>query len=205
MIISRLNRGLSGWPNTAQMDHAYLMLRMQRWQGRIASGTDQIWPCLSPFMFRSVLETALQTTVRTRKRSRLVRSLMTMLQPQLAAYPLEYGHPATTLTLTNLPRFTSVAWRYAGKAWGRANQRMRSRPATSTATEADRLRLWGDEKVREMLDPANMRLNRLIDQSRLRNFLESSRQRQFAFDQQWRRVLAAEMTLRFHSACLFDV
>jgi hypothetical protein len=42
-----------------------------------------------------------------------------------------------------------------------------------------------------------MRLGRLIDPSLLRNFLESSRQACFAFDLQWRRVLAAEMTLRF--------
>lgn len=32
----------------AQLDFLYLRLRMQRWQGRIASTTDQIMPCLSP-------------------------------------------------------------------------------------------------------------------------------------------------------------
>lgn len=196
-VISRLNKGLEEWPNTAQMDHAYLMLRMQRWQGRIASATDQIWPCLSPFMFRSTLETALQTTVRTRKHSRLVRSLMTMLSQQLAAYPLEHGHPAAPFTLKYLPQFAQAAWRYAPKACSDAIQRWLDRPAASTETKPDRLRLLDDEEIRETLDPANMRLNRLIDPLRLRNFLESSQQVCFAFDQQWRRVLAAEMTLRF--------
>lgn len=202
IVIGRLNRRLGGWPNTAQMDHAYLIMRMQRWQGRIASSTDQIWPCLSPFMFRSALELALQTTVRTRKRSRLVRSLITMLHPQLAAYPLEYGYPAAPLTLKSLPRFTPAAWRYAGKAWSRANQRWLNRPAVSAASEPERLWLWSDEKIQAALDPANMLLNRLIDQSRLRAFLDSSQQRRFAYDQQWRRVLAAEMTLRFHKDCV---
>ncbi|MGE0128629.1 MAG: hypothetical protein AB7U82_11160 [Blastocatellales bacterium] len=204
IVIGRLNRRLGGWPNTAQMDHAYLTLRMQRWQGRIASGTDQIWPCLSPFMFRSALEAALQTTVRTRKRSKLVRNLMTMLSPQLAAYQLEYGHPAAPFTLTSLPRFTPAAWRYAGKAWGRANKRWLNRPAVSTSSEADRLRLWDDEEIQETLDPANMRLNRLIDQLRLRDFLESSRRPGFVFDQQWSRLLTVEMTLRFHNECVTD-
>jgi hypothetical protein len=198
-IIGRLNRNLAGWPNTAQMDHAYLMLRMQRWQGRIASSTDQIWPCLSPFMFRSVLETALQTTVRTRRRSRLVRNLMTMLSPQLAAYPLEYGHPASPLTLRNLLRFTPVAWRYAGKAWNRANPGRLNRTGAPAGSESDRLRLWGDEEVQKTLDPANMRSNSVIDQSRLRDFLESSKLPGFAFDQQWSRLLSVEMTLRFHN------
>jgi len=197
MIIGRLNRSLDGWPNTAQVDHAYLMLRMQRWQGRIASATDQIWPCLSPFMFRSALETALQTTVRTRKHSRLVRSLMTMLHPQLAAYPLEHGYPAAPLTLKYLPQFAPAAWRYAKKAWSKANERWLNRPADLTRAKPDRLRLLDDEEIRETLNPANMRLNRLIDPLRLQDFLESSQQYRFAFDQQWRRVLAAEMTLRF--------
>lgn len=196
-IISRLNKGLEGWPNTAQMDHAYLMLRMQRWQGRIASASDQIWPCLSPFMFRSALETALQTTVRTRKHSRLVRSLMTMLSQQLAAYPLEHGYPAAPFTLKYLPQFALAAWRYAPKTLSDAIQRWLDRPAASTETKPDRMRLLDDEEIRETLDPANMKLNRLIDPQRLRDFLESSQQACFAFDQQWRRVLAAEMTLRF--------
>src|SRR5262249_3376409 len=137
MIIGRLNRNLVEWPNTAQMDHAYLMLRMHRWQGRIASSTDQIWPCLSPFMLRSVLETALQTTVRTRKHSRLVRSLMTMLHPQLAEYPLEHGYPAAPLTLKNLPRFIPAMWRYAEKAWDGVNEKWFDRLAASTETKPD--------------------------------------------------------------------
>lgn len=200
-IISRLNRNLTEWPNTAQMDHAYLTLRMQRWQGRIASATDQIWPCLSPFMFRSALEVALQTTARARKHSRLARSLLLMMHPQLAAYPLEYGHPATPLTMKNLPRFTPAAWRYVGKAWDRANARWFNRSSAAIGPESDRLRLWGDEEVRETLNPVNMRLNRLIDRSWLQNFLESSKLPGFAFDHQWSRLLSAEMTLRFHHDC----
>src|SRR5262245_12358266 len=60
MIIGRLNEGLDEWPNTAQIDHAHLTMRMQRRHGRIASGVDQIWPAVSPFMFRSTWEMALR-------------------------------------------------------------------------------------------------------------------------------------------------
>ncbi len=199
MIIGRLNKCLEGWPNTAQMDHAYLLLRMHRWQGRIASATDQIWPCLSPFMFRSALETALQTTVRTRKHSRLVRSLMTMLSPQLAAYPLEHGYPAAPLTLKYLPHFVPAAWRFAKKAWSRANEKWFNRPESQSGFKPDRLRLMEVEEIRETLNPATMKLNLLIEPLLLRNFIDSSHQSGFAFDQQWRRVLAAEMTLRFNA------
>jgi hypothetical protein len=194
MIIRRLNKGLDGWPNTAQMDHAHMLLRMQRWQGRIWSGVDQVWPCLSPFMFRSTLETALQTTVRTRRHSRLVRGLMAMLGQRLAAYPLEQGHPAAPLTLRFLPQFVPAVWRCAKKAWCKAQGRYF---AAGAAPKPDRLRLLHDEGIRETLNPATMRLGRLIDPSLLRNFMESSRLACFTFDRQWRRVLAAEMTLRF--------
>ncbi|HEY7181028.1 MAG TPA: hypothetical protein VIC84_06400 [Blastocatellia bacterium] len=194
MIISRLNKSLDGWPNTAQMDHAHLMLRMQRRLGRIASGVDQVWPCVSPFMFRSALEAALQTTVRMRRRSRLVRSLMAMLSPRLAAHPLEHGYPAAPLTLRYLPQFVPSAWRYAKKAWDRAHEKYF---VAQPATKPDSMWLLRAEELRETLNPATMRLGRLIDPALLRNFLESSRQVCFAFDRQWRRVLAAEMTLRF--------
>jgi asparagine synthase (glutamine-hydrolysing) len=197
VMISRLNKGLIEWPNTAQMDHAYLMLRMQRWQGRLASSTDQIWPCVSPFIFRSVLDTALQTSARARKNSRLIRSLLEHLQPRLAEYPLERGHPAMALNLKSWPRFLPASWHYAEKFGVKANEKWSNRISSSLDSEPARLQLWRDEETQETLDPVNMRLNSLIDPVRLNNFLESSREPQFAFDQQWRRVLTLEMALRF--------
>ncbi|MGH9848255.1 MAG: hypothetical protein ACREBD_00225 [Blastocatellia bacterium] len=196
VMISRLNRGLIDWPNTAQMDHAYLMLRMQRWHGRIASSTDQIWPCLSPYIFRSVLDTALQTSVGARKNSRLVRHLLSRLQPRLAAYPLEPGYPAMPLDLKSWPRFLPAFWHYAGKLRVKANRKLFNHNASISNSETPRLQLWRDEETQEMLNPINMRLNSLIDSLRLNDFLKSSQQPHFAFDQQWRRVLTVEMALR---------
>jgi asparagine synthase (glutamine-hydrolysing) len=192
VIVNRVNRGLAEWPNTTQMDHAYLMMRMQRWQGRIASSTDQIWPCISPYLFRSVLNAALQTSVRTRKNNKLMRQLITKLQPRLAAYPLEQG--AMPLGLETLPRFVPALWQ---KGWSKAGEKLLNRSSSSAGPESLRFQLWRDEQVQELLEPAGMRLNRLIDSSRLRDFLNSSRQPHFAYDQQWRRVLSLEMALRF--------
>ncbi len=197
VIINRANRGLDGWPNTAQMDHAYLMMRMQRWQGRIASSTDQIWPCISPYLFRSVLDTALQTSVRTRKHSKLVRRLIARLQPTLAAYPPGQGNRASTMAVGILPRFVPSMWDQARKSWSKGSGRLFGRNSSLSEWEAERLRLWNDQQVQEMLTPARMRLNRLIDEFRLQGFLDSSRQAHFAYDHQWRRLLSVEMALRF--------
>ncbi len=197
VMIGRGNRGLIEWPNTAQMDHAYLMLRMHRWQGRIASSTDQIWPCISPYLLRPVLETALQTNVRTRKQNKLARRLITKLQPQLAAYPLEGGYPAMPLTLETLPRFVPAVWRYAEKGLSKANEKLFNRHSSSSNSESLRLQLWRDEEVWEMLNPAEMQLRSLIDPVRLHDFLDSSQRPHFAFGGQWRRLLSLEMALRF--------
>lgn len=191
-VIERANAALENQPNTLQMDHIYLRLRMQHWQGRIASSTDQIWPCLSPFMLRSVLELMLQTGARWRRNSLLIRMLLAELQPQLAAYPLEYGHPALPLNWKTWPRFLPAAKVYAQKVCQRIG--LTDELAKS---EPPRMKLWRDEQVRELLRPETMRLGELIDRRLLQNFLAASRQPQFPFEQQWQRLLSLEMMLSF--------
>jgi asparagine synthase (glutamine-hydrolysing) len=188
-IIERCNQDLVGWPNTAQMDHAYLTLRMQRWQGRIASSTDQLWPCLSLFLFRSVMETALQTVPRARLHSRLARRVMATLQPALAAHPLESGAPAMPLTLTTWPRFLPALAHLAGKA-----RRKLFRPVVSHGLKPARLGLNEDD-ARAVLDPARMRLTALIEPARLRAFLDSLPAGRHLANGQWRRLLSLELAL----------
>lgn len=191
-VIERANAELNDRPNTLQMDNTYLRLRMQHWQGRIASSTDQIWPCLSPFMLRSVLEVMLQTGAQWRRNSLLMRMLLAELQPQLAAYPLEYGHPALPLNWKTWPRFLPAAKVYAQKVCQRIG--LTDELAKS---EPPRMKLWRDEQVRELLRPETMRLGELIDRRLLQNFLAASRQPQFLFEQQWQRLLSLEITLNF--------
>jgi asparagine synthase (glutamine-hydrolysing) len=197
VMINRANRGMSEWPNTIQMDNAYLMLRMQRWQGRIASSTDQVWPCLSPFMFRSVLETALQTTARARKQSRLIRRMITKLQPQMAAQPLDAGYPPMPFTLGTWPHFLPATWRYPGWVLGRACKKLLKRQPNHQPPEQARLQLWSDEETREILEPREMQLSGLIDPLLLHDFIEAAQQPEFAYDPQWQRVLSLEMTMQF--------
>lgn len=199
-VIKHANAELEDWPNTAQMDNAYLYLRMKHWQGRIASSTDQIWPCLSPFMLRSVLEVMLQTRAQWRQNSLLARMVMAQLNPKLAAHSLESGHPALPLTWRTWPRFAPAALVYARKAWAKASRQFERQfglRQPAALREPPRMRLWQDEQVRELLRVETMRLNELLEQQRLRAFLAASQQSHFAFDGQWQRLLSLEMTLRF--------
>ena len=196
-MIQRANAGLVNQPNTLQMDNTYLQLRMHRWQGRIASATDQLRPCLSPFMLRPALEVMLQATPRIRQRSLLVRAMLKRLQPQLAAAPLEHGYPAEPFGLTNFYRFAPLLTSYGSKVWHKA-LKMLGRPAkaSGSAAEPARVQLWRNEEVQQWLTPEQMRLNEVLPSESLKAFLAASRQPGFSFEQQWQRVLSCELALR---------
>ena len=197
-VIGRTNDGLSGLPNTLQMDHIYLMMRMQRWQGRIASSTNRIWPCLSPFMFRPVLEAMLRTDFRMRRRSLLMRLLLVHLNPELASYPLEHGYPAIPFTLRSAHRFWPIVPLYAGKAARKLASHVgvrRPRRAPFVAEPA-RLRLWHDEGIAKILEPRDMALATVLNAAALEEFIARSREADFQYDAQWSRLLSLELTLR---------
>jgi hypothetical protein len=197
-MIERANEGLSAWPNTTQMDHAYLRMRMQRWQGRMATSTDQIRPCLSPLMFRPVLETMLQTEQRLRQRSLLVREMLVRLQPKLAAYPLEHGYPAEPFRLGNAHRFVPLLTSYGQKIWDKGWRVLGVKKAAAATSEAEpaRLQLWREDAVRELLRPATMRLGAWLSVENLQAFLSTSQQPSFPYEQQWSRLLSLELALR---------
>jgi asparagine synthase (glutamine-hydrolysing) len=195
-VITRNNVGLEELPNTLQLDNVYLLMRMQRWQGRIASSTNQLWPCLSPFMFRSVMEVILQTRSEARRRSLLIRSMLARFQPQLANVPLEHGYPAVPLNWKNWYRFWPLAEYYGLRLWQKAGV-ARSQGASimgPTATPL-RLRLWTEPEVNELLLASTMRVGALLDQARLHVYLNASKKAEFPWEEQWMRLLTLECAL----------
>jgi hypothetical protein len=197
-MMQRTNKDLAGKPNTLQMDNVYLQLRMHRWQGRMASATDQLRPCLSPFMLRPALEVMLQATPRIRQRSLLVRAMLKRLQPRLAAAPLEHGYPAEPFELTNFYRFAPLLTSYSTKVWQKG-RKILGRPvkaAGGAMREPTRVQLWREAEVQDLLTPERMRLSEVLPPAALTAFLQASRQAGFSFEQQWCRVLSCEMALR---------
>ncbi len=196
-IIKQLNASLSGMPNTLQMDNSYIMLRMQSWHGRIASSTNQIWPCLSPMMFRSVLEVMCAAQPEARKRSLLPREMFAQFQTKLAQHPLEHGYPAMPATLTNLYRFWPVIPHYIERIKKKFFKKSLSHVETTSARVlSQRELLWQDDTVRDTLNPATMYLAAVTDGVALAKFLDDSREREFAYSAQWCRLLTLEIALR---------
>lgn len=193
--IERTCAGLGSAPNTLQMDYANMRMRIQRWQGRIASSTNQLWPCLSPFMMRRPLETMLQVRVGLRLRSLLIRRMLATFQPRIANYPLEHGYPALPASWRTLHRFLPVFGYYGGRAWRKLWKKSVAAAATVAREQPARLQLWEEEAICNLLDPDEMQLNTLIETRALADFLQRSRSELFAFDGQWRRLLSLELML----------
>ena len=194
-IIERTNAHIANSPNTLQMDNAYLMMRMQRWQGRIASSTNQLWPCLSPCLFRSVLETMLTTKTKLRRRGLLLRWMLSRLQLNLAMIPLEHGWPSIPATWKTIYRFWPVPVYLGKKVFAKLTAAYGSHNQTATASShvgPPRLQLWKEEEISELLSPSTMKVRELIDCSVLKDFLNRSKNQNFTFDQQWARLFSLE-------------
>jgi hypothetical protein len=196
-VIQSVNSGLLNAPNTMQMDNAYLMLRMQRWQGKIASSTNQLWPCVSLFHFRSVLEILLQASVTLRRRSLLIRKFLAEVQPVLADYPLEHGYPPTPLDWKNFYRFAPLASYYSKRICSKLRRQLPGRRMTRTGTpsQSPRIRLWDTPELQVTLLTAEERLASLIDPKSLSLFLQQSKLPTFPWEEQWCRLLSLSYAL----------
>jgi asparagine synthase (glutamine-hydrolysing) len=197
-MIERTNEGLFDLPNTLQMDNAYLVMRMQRWQGRIASSTNRLWPCLSPFMFRSVLERMLQATVRLRRRGLLVRKMLAEFRPELASYPLEHGYPALPVTWRTAYRFWPLAAHYAKKSWEKGLTQLKVKPVRETISSANPVTqgtLWRENEVQETLYSPIMRSLGLFNRSAL-DRLAGHLGRNGRYKEQGSRLLTFALTLK---------
>jgi hypothetical protein len=195
-VVTRATAGLADRPNTLQMDNVYFQLRMQRWQGRIASSTDHIWPCLSPFMLKSVLVPVLESQSRARMRSLLVRQMLDRLTPTLAAMPMEHGYPALPARASNLHRFWPLLPYYAGRVTDKLGRMMgRRSPATGSQPPSTAALLGADAAWAPRLEFAQFRASGMADDAMLDRFLTAATLPGFAFDPQFCRLFTIEVAL----------
>ncbi|WP_298235076.1 hypothetical protein [uncultured Azohydromonas sp.] len=195
-VIRRANRGLEDRPNTTQMDNVYFSLRMQRWHGRIASSTDHIWPCLSPYMLKSVLVPVLETRAQARMRSLVVREMLERQVPALAAIPMEHGYPALRARLTNLHRFWPVVPHYAGRvAHKLARLAGVGQRAGAVRQEPMAVLLGRDEALRAQLAFPAFRGSGIADEGGLDRFLSNASGAAFGFNGQFCRLFSIEVAL----------
>ena len=181
--------------NTACMDNIYLSLRMQRWQGRIASSTSRIWPCISPFMFKAPMEVALSSPPRLRRRGRMARELVAYMNPDLAVLPMAGGYPAMPIRWNTAHRFGPLLSETAVKVRRRL-LRGRRQANSETAGRSVVHDLWREPEVHETLQAREMLTEPLYRRRELEAFLISSQRPGFNALSHFGRIVTLELLAR---------
>jgi hypothetical protein len=168
---------------------------MQRWLGRIASASARIWPVISPFCFRAPMEAALSAPAKMRWNNRMMRLLIELQNPKLAALPLAQGYPAAPLRVSNAHQFHAL-YRETIRAIVRRGcltvglgKFHAGGPGKAQATPA----LWTHELTRDLLDPAVMTSRALYRSDGLREILDASRAGDRLATTRSARILTLEM------------
>lgn len=200
-LISDADMGLDTCLNTARMDNIYLMARMQRWQGRLASATGRLWPCFSPFLMKGPLQAALGATVSERLADRMARRVIDYFSPDLAALPMASGMPASPITWSNAHRFSRLPGQWGARAWHKAYRTLGgTRKATKRSSSKAVDLFWEHAAFRDCwFGPLT---EGLYHGGALQRFLEQSREQSFAAPAHLGRIVTLELVARTLQAAI---
>lgn len=106
---------LPGLPAFARLDNIYLRIRMQFWQGRIASSTTRLHGSFTPWINVGALSAILSTRWSEKHRGLLSREILANLPRGLASIPLTGGGVPGTGPLAWPRALPNLASHYGGK------------------------------------------------------------------------------------------
>ena len=194
----------SSYRNTFQCDLLYAL--KSTGHGGAYQAAAGAWVHMEiPFYLRSVFETAISAAPRYRNFHRLMREMMALLDPRLAAIGTETGGPAEPLRLGNLSRFAPYLTRRAARFGYRLRGRVLGESGAPTADPRQQARAAEIAALRAVgrLDPARMRSAALYDPARLEQVLASAAVAPAAAD--WSligRVVTVELALEAADAAV---
>ena len=201
-VIERSIRHRVRDPLPAQLDHLYLDLRAQCWQGTNATAANLAHPRLYPLLMRAPLRLVLSLDARDKVHDRLFHALFGMLGPPISTQPLASGFPPL--------RFgPATAWRFLAclPAWARLRAakalRRRSRGGESEESWPLVKRLFADGAA-DYLDAGRLALRPLLEAAPLTEFLRTAAATGRVSPLLVRRLLAAETALREAAAMRAD-
>jgi hypothetical protein len=196
-IFERLLAYAGHLPQHAQLDLIHLDLRMERWQGRLASCTNQIWPAISPWGFQEPLTQMLTSSPAIRRNGLLTRSFTLDYAPALAREPLYTGNPAMPFSLRQAHRFLPVVPYFADRAWQKVLARFHhSGPNEASTASARQPLLCTDSEIRKWLAEPLLAESGLFDRDALVKLLSPDQPQTARMHQLWCRLLTLEAALR---------
>ncbi|HYC78896.1 MAG TPA: hypothetical protein VEI02_14820, partial [Planctomycetota bacterium] len=186
--------GLEDATDAAKADAVYLLARMQRWGGRLASATARLRPPVVPFQFARPMAAALGAPVAARRGGRMAPRLVERLDRRLAAMPMAGGGPALPLRLSTAHRFLPRAAALGARALRRAARRVGvggGNAAVSPVADA-----WTWPETADLLRPEAMATRDFYADGALARFFAASRRPGFSAPRAFGRALTLELTAR---------
>ena len=110
-LISRLQRigeQQSTWPKSAKLDLVGTVLEGSIHAGAHVSAVMGIQRAITPFYFKSGIQSAMSINAQWRKRNQLFRHMIERMNPNVAHIETADGGPAGPARLRNLPRFAPL-------------------------------------------------------------------------------------------------
>lgn len=181
-VVIRASALVSGASTARIVQNAYLAIRLQHWHGRTATSSDQIWPVLSPWSFRSVLSAVLSVPPRELESNRLTDQMLEAMNPRLAKIALENGMPAIPLRIGTAPLLVRGAF---VRVW------LHGRGFVQNALVAP-----SKEIPFPSLRPSRILLEEIFKPTFVQPFFTEGLSANSRFPGQWRRLASLELTLR---------
>ena len=171
-VVTRSLAGLD-LPAHAKLDHVYLMLRMQCWQGSIGSATNQIWPNISPLMWEAPMRVLFGADPLVRMDGHLIFELMSRFSSPFRNRLLATGFPPRRFSLPAFWRFLPGLAVAPFRLWPRVKGRLV--PARPTIADREVVRSVLATGGGDVLDPRGLHLLPLLDRARYETFLARAR------------------------------
>ncbi len=197
-ILDRTLADIHHFPKSMQMDALYYYQRMNHWQGRLVSATNQIRACVSPFCFPQLLEPILQTQAHARLRSLLPRALFERHHPKLAQLPLEHGYPPRRFNMRTAWQFLPLMSHYTDKIKSKLSVKFnRFYPSKTLQTSSTSLvDLFPDVMVHLNSKNSELLETEFFNAEKLKTWFAPNTVLSGAQLIQWKRLVTLELLLR---------
>ena len=193
------------WPITTKLDMIGTLLERHVCGTTIASVLGQQRVIL-PYNLKENLIKSFSINYRWKTHSRLFRSILKRISPDLADMDIADGGPATTMNLRNINRFLpywintgeKFLWRFGKKVLGKPLWQRRNIGPSGYAYPTEK---WLQETIielekRALVKPNEMRSSELFDPSQFKKLVNNSQVGSQQRESLLGRILALEMAIR---------
>lgn len=187
--------------NTIQLDHIRLHQRERRWGGRTISSSNQILNIISPLYFKNVLNIAMSIPPNYKKNGKLIKRVITKLNPDLARERMLSGMPCEEFNMKNFYSFYPSVVVFLKKTSRALSQQLFKRTifveeSTKKIKKECNNLLFNRPNKLQIKNVENWMTKKLYKKESLNKFIENSTKDGFRYYTQLEKMITLELRLR---------